>query len=322
MIKKTIQINPDLFKLNGKSKKKKRKKIKPKLLSSSLKPNQIKKQLIARVKLHQKRKQNDIEKEREKEIKEFQDNFNDSMNFLEQISKKHYKKKQHKKQQDRNKTQKKYIDNTKLKNDIKIQNNITQQSPDSYFKSEERPDPPYSILKNAKNKAKPLFSQYNKTLKKTDSNELNIPKIHIENTDIEQLSNTFVERKNKLDELKAKIKQDNDENKKQSNKKQRKRRQKTRRLIRKITLGKNKTNGTIGVLIKNKKTRKHIKNEHKSLQKKRLNNVKTYLRQHNLIKIGTNAPEIILREIYENSHFAGNIFNKNPDVLLHNYMED
>ena len=328
MIKKTIQINPDLFKINGSSRsKRKRKKIKPRLLSSSLKPNQIKKQLIARVKLHHKKKQMELDKEeKEKELKVFQDDFNESLNFLEQVAKQNIKKK--KKKRENNTTQKKQsvANNKQHKPDIQSQYNITNQHQikdvTSFIKSINKPPPAYGILKNSNNKSKPLFSQYNKTLKKSDIRpDIDPPQIHIENDDIDYLSNTFLERKNKLDELKDKIKQENNI-KKQVGKKQRKRRQKTRRLIRKVTLGKNTKNGTIGVLIKNKKTRKHIKNEHKSLQKKALSGVKTYLRQHNLIKIGTNAPETILREIYESSHFAGNIFNRNPDVLLHNYIED
>ena len=55
MLKKTIQINPDLFNIGSKKKKEKRKrKINP--FSSALKPNDVKKQLIERVKAHHKKK--------------------------------------------------------------------------------------------------------------------------------------------------------------------------------------------------------------------------------------------------------------------------
>ena len=50
--------------------------------------------------------------------------------------------------------------------------------------------------------------------------------------------------------------------------------------------------------------------------------LKQYLRKHNLIKIGSSAPEDILRKIYEDSFLAGNIYNKNPQNLLHNYLND
>ena len=285
-----------MFKLNGNGKSKKKKKIKPKLLSSSLKPNQIKKQLIARVKLHHKKKQMEIDQEKEKkqqkELEDFQNDFNDSLQFLEKIAKENTKKRE--KRREKNKTQKKNI--IEKQQEKQTQPNISKSKLENKdlhtLRSIDRPAPPYSILKNSNNKTKPLFSQYNKTLKKSNTNNVEIPKINIENNNMTQLDSTFTERKKKLNDLKNKIKTEN-EIKSNNKKRVRKRRQKTRRLIRKVTLGKNTKNGTIGVLIKNKKTRKNIKNEHKSLQKKALSGVKNYLRQHNLIKIGTNAPEMI-----------------------------
>ena len=50
--------------------------------------------------------------------------------------------------------------------------------------------------------------------------------------------------------------------------------------------------------------------------------VKDYLRRHNLIKIGSNSPEYILRNMYENAYLSGNVLNKNSDILLHNWHKD
>ena len=87
-------------------------------------------------------------------------------------------------------------------------------------------------------------------------------------------------------------------------------------------LGKNKKDGNIGVLVKSGKTRRLIRKEHEVLRKKCVSEIKSYLRKHNLIKIGSCAPESVLRKIYEDSFLAGNIYNKNPDNLLHNYLND
>ena len=76
----------------------------------------------------------------------------------------------------------------------------------------------------------------------------------------------------------------------------------------------------MGVLIKNKKTRKNVKREISNLKKKSYSTVKKYLKKHNLIKIGTAVPEDIGREIYESAYLSGDIYNKNSDVLLHNYI--
>jgi len=93
-----------------------------------------------------------------------------------------------------------------------------------------------------------------------------------------------------------------------------------KRTIKIFKLG--KKNKKVGVLVKSGKTRKRIKNEHKILHSKCLLEVKRYLRKHNLIKAGTNAPENILRKIYEDSFLAGDVYNKNIENLLHNYIQN
>ena len=45
-----------------------------------------------------------------------------------------------------------------------------------------------------------------------------------------------------------------------------------------------------------------------------------YLKKHNIIKTGSPAPDSILRKLYEDSYLAGDIYNKNSDYLLHNYI--
>ena len=55
LMSKKISINPDFFKISG-SKKEKKKKKKPSFRESQLKPNDVKKKLIARIKEHQKEK--------------------------------------------------------------------------------------------------------------------------------------------------------------------------------------------------------------------------------------------------------------------------
>jgi len=75
-------------------------------------------------------------------------------------------------------------------------------------------------------------------------------------------------------------------------------------------------------LVKSKQTRKKVKNEVNILKKKSIQEVKDYLRKHNLTKIGSNAPDYILRSTYENAYLSGDITNKNPDILLHNWHKE
>jgi hypothetical protein len=98
---------------------------------------------------------------------------------------------------------------------------------------------------------------------------------------------------------------------------------KLRRTIRKkYTLGKTKNNRSVGVLIKDRNTRKQVLTAQRELKKKSINDIKTYLKDHNLIKVGSNAPNDVLRKTFESAMLAGEILNKNKDTLLHNFLSD
>ena len=147
-------------------------------------------------------------------------------------------------------------------------------------------DPPYGCLKGG---TKPTFRTWNKTLK---NNSFTLPKINNENeTKIQQL-NQF---KNNIQHPVIK-----------------------KTIRKKYILGKNKS-GNVGVLIKDKNTRKRILNAQNELKRKPMTEIKKYLIDHGLIKIGTYAPNDVIRKIYESSILSGDISNQQKDVLLHNY---
>ena len=95
-----------------------------------------------------------------------------------------------------------------------------------------------------------------------------------------------------------------------------------RTIRKKYTLGKTKNNRIVGVLIKDRNTRKQVLTAQRELKKKSVNDIKTYLKDHNLIKVGSNAPNDVLRKMYEASMLAGEITNSNSDTLLHNLLKD
>jgi hypothetical protein len=91
---------------------------------------------------------------------------------------------------------------------------------------------------------------------------------------------------------------------------------------RKYTLGRSNIKKIVSVLIKDRGTRKKVLNAQKDLKRKNINDIKLYLREHNLIKIGSNAPNDVLRKLYESAMLSGEITNNNTETLLHNLSKE
>jgi hypothetical protein len=91
---------------------------------------------------------------------------------------------------------------------------------------------------------------------------------------------------------------------------------------RKFTLGKMKNMRTVAVLIKDKQTRKNIINTQKELKKTNMTDVRKYLRQHGIIKVGSTCPPDILRKTFEAAMLAGEVTNTNKETLIHNFLHD
>tara|TARA_Y100000389_G_C17213778_1_gene389817 strand:- start:231 stop:641 length:411 start_codon:yes stop_codon:yes gene_type:complete len=75
-------------------------------------------------------------------------------------------------------------------------------------------------------------------------------------------------------------------------------------------IGKNKHTNTIKLLLKNDK----ITNKNFNIY-----TIKKKLKRNNLIKYGSNAPTKLLKDIYYNSTYCGEVMNINNDVLIHNF---
>lgn len=406
MATKVLQINPQLFKTNGKNNtsKNREKKQKPEGYKG---PSTLRKALLGKIRDFQKKEQenNKIEfqvknnTQNVEEIKDFNNEFNKSLDFLQELSKRHNnsiksKKEQKKENKIKNKTLKQALNgvrhniNLELPSDLleptkipittsittsipsinanpltsvqiipqqmpqiipqqisqiipqqipqiipqqipqqisqiipqqmpqPITNPITESKKDKIETNKDLLDkkeliinnikepPPYSNLKGGN---KPSYKEWNRQTQKRGKPQMH-PSITIEDKKNEQIEKT--DRAKRLDELRKKYKQNHKNTVKQLV------RVKTRTI--KYNLGNN--GKTVGILIKNRQTRKKIKDEHDLLKKKTLADVKDYLREKNLIKAGTMAPTDVLRTLYEQSILTGDVTNKSKDNLLHNFI--
>jgi hypothetical protein len=194
-------------------------------------------------------------------------------------------------------------------------------------------DTPYGCLKDGK---KPTFRMYNKTIK----NNTRFSADNESNQD-----STYSERQTKLKDLKNRhnkkastisqngnaenenVENENDESDSNENRnshslrKTKIRRRLRKTITKKFKLGKQAGN-VVGVWIKNNDTRKNIQKEQGLLKSKQLGEVKKYLVEKNLIKIGSTAPPGVIRNIYEASMLSGEVENIGKGVGLHNFLED
>lgn len=79
-----------------------------------------------------------------------------------------------------------------------------------------------------------------------------------------------------------------------------------------------KMNRSVKVLITNNKTLRKEKDEILKVDELPLPKVKEYLRSKFLIKLGSTAPEHILRDMMKDSIISGNIRNKNASTMIEN----
>ena len=93
-------------------------------------------------------------------------------------------------------------------------------------------------------------------------------------------------------------------------------------ITKKYKLGKyvNKQGPVIGVLIKNRQTQYNVEKKRNEMRHIPLHTIKSRLHKKNLLKVGSIAPPDILREMYENAVFAGDIENDGEGILLHNFL--
>jgi hypothetical protein len=88
-------------------------------------------------------------------------------------------------------------------------------------------------------------------------------------------------------------------------------------------VGRDKYKPTVGVLLPNKTIKNNITSRAFALKQTPIAEVRKYLLKTGFIKIGSAAPNDVLRKIYESIKLIdGDVKNHNPDNLLYNFFND
>ena len=380
--KKTIQINPELFKMAG-NKTKKNKERKNLTLNPIISPNNLKNKLLKRIKEHktQEFKDQDIQNQEFKNSKSktpeiqsdssnpstYTDEFYGALDYLSDLSKK--QKSDSVKQRSINtKTLKKLypVNSNALSNN---QTNISLELPPELQETntfipqtneifnvnyKKVDDVPYGCLKNGKKKTYREWKEINNNNNGTiDIHDIVRPptppkkNVLLQNPTMPVQTPPKLSREEHLEQIKNKLKQiQNEENEKKQETNlgissledfsnddidikdinqiiKEKEPTKTyfkQTLKKKFTLGKSDKLRRVSVLIKDNQTRKNIIHTQQNLKKTSITDVRKYLRQHGMIKVGTTCPQDILRKVFESAVLTGEITNTNKETLLHNFL--
>jgi hypothetical protein len=92
-------------------------------------------------------------------------------------------------------------------------------------------------------------------------------------------------------------------------------------LKRTYKIGKSDSNRKISVLVSNKTLRNQASNKSITLKKTPMIDVRKFLVKRGLVKVGTIAPPDVLRKMYESaSMVCGDVTNHNPETLMYNFL--
>ena len=380
MSQKTIQIDPTLLSISGKSSKsgtkKRERKRKPKA-ATLVKPDRMKKQWIQRVKEYQMRKQSEAEANRKEEekkadeqsLQDFNDEFSKSLSDMRALAEaRRAEKKERRSKKRRDRQQRAHVSPSIATNSVPGVNVSLDLPPDLALTSPPqapsskpvavstrpapapltpapapapltpapapapappiqsfenkfprpaiKPAPPYSTLRNG---TRPTYREWKRgqTMKNRGGGGVQFGGESIaKDTGMSEREKRLQTAKDTLSKL----------HNPSGGKQRRKNKSKTPRMIKKRRTTKTikhrvgKRDGTISVLVKNNDTRKLVQSEKVKLQRTSIVDIKKYLRARNLIKAGSNAPNDVLRKMYEQCMLSGDLTNQSSDVLIHNFM--
>ena len=332
---RVVKYNEDLFKVPSKTQKRKKPDKPIKIKNEKKVSNKsIRNNVLKEIRKHQEQKYSELLEDNSKVTNladKFEDDFKDSIEFMEKISKKH-------KETKLNETIKNH--NASVENNIFIKDNtdlipvhidepaenipnkplitVPIESPISIAPRESivpitspkpviAPPPSYGCLKNG---SLPTYRLYhNKTVKASQPPE---PSHQVIAERIKSPTELMLIEKLKQKEIEAKSKN--------LIKKQKKYKKLLRRTYR---VGRDRYRPKVGVLLPNKTIRSNVTTKSYLLKQTPIDEIRKTLVKKGFIKVGSSAPNDVLRKIYESIQLIdGDVNNHNPDYLLHNFFSE
>jgi len=351
--KRTIQFNPELLKMNNKTRKAKNPKIELRSELKAQKQKTLRKNVLKMIR----EKQQDAYRElfdkkkptssQPPAVKEFNKDFDESVNFFSSLATK--------------------VETTPANHTFKNVSSISPSAVSSSFSSSLPsvslspptdfspsirilPSPQYGCLKNG---ALPTFRTYtrkNNPMQEIPMQERFVQEMPVQQSQLQErsvqqsqlqeshlfdtplLTRPFpteipfrTEPLQMTDRFTQQKEMDRKFDKLHTTKTNQKLRYKKRKKIfrRTYRVGRSTTSPVIGVLVSNKTIRSRISTEAQLLKQTPIQDVRKFLIKKGLVKVGTNAPNDVLRKMYETvSLVCGEIQNHNPENLLYNFIHD
>lgn len=338
--RKTIQINPELFMLpsgGGRTRKKNPKnesdKIRVRNTAAEKKPKNVsilKRNILKMIRNHQyDKKKKEVEPGLELDkitpipiISSFETDFDNSLKFLSSLATDVEKQKQiynhnHNHNQNQNQTIRRYPTTDLPTPKYGCLKNGSLPTYRSWINQTQRNRPEINSIQNPIPVQKPITIINNATIPTISSN-IAVPTIS-SNIPIPITSNLDQKIK-EISRISQFEKQNQREKKMGTFPKFRVPKQK-KTIRRTYFIGKSRVHPKVSVLVSNKTIRANTTLKKQALKNVPIAEVRKYLLKHGFIKVGTNSPNDVLREMYENAKLiCGEVKNHNPENLLYNYF--
>lgn len=325
--RRSIAINPELFKFSSNTTRKRQNGGKPNIkirnpAAVKEKNNKTLKRNLIKY-LRRRKEQDDTIQPRESTSKtelvnDFESNFDESMNYLLNLTKEIESKK--KQQEPKNHTLKHYSPVPPSPNE-EVSLSLPTSLQSVNIKPPQITQPNYGCLKDGQ---LPTYRIWKNRTQRVSSGASPAPSplitkpMRINEMASSPLSRPIIPSQRPYERLKT---EQMKQIKEKEPPKPKRPKQKQKTLRRTYRVGRSKIYPKISVLVSNKTIRKNVMSQTQLLKQTPITEVKQYLIKKGFIRVGSIAPNDVLRRMFETvKTMCGEIQNHNPDNLLYNFL--